>query len=380
MDFTLTDPQLELRRTIVELGKTLGGGMIQRDHEAMFSRELWRKCAALGICGLPFPEAYGGAGQDLLTTAISVEALAYSCRDAGLVHALLTQLVAGVALNTFGSDALKQRYLPALCSGEQIFAQAATEAGAGSDVFAMRTRAEPVDGGYVLNGTKLFISNGPVADVVIVLAASSAERKGFGGHSLFAVERGTPGFRAGKPFLKMGLRTLLNSELVFEDCHVPAQNLVGKPGQGQLAFHEVMEWERILFAAAHVGTMARVGEACVAHAKSRQQFGQPIGKFQAVATKIARMQMNTELARLLVHKAATLKDRGKRATFEAAAIKVFAAESLRDACLDAVQIHGASGYMTESEIERDLRDSIAGTIYSGTVEVNLDIIARLAGL
>jgi L-prolyl-PCP dehydrogenase len=296
------------------------------------------------------------------------------------VHAILTQLVSGIALRMFGSEDQKQRYLPPVCSGTKIVAQAATEPDSGSDVFAMRTHAEPRDGGYVLNGSKLFTSNGPIADFVLVLAATNPDSKGFGRHSMFVVDKDAAGFRSGKPLMKMGLRTLLNSELVLENCQVPATNLVGKQDQGGIIFNEVMEWERILFAAAHVGTMWRLGEECVAYARSRRQFGQAIGKFQAVSSKIARIQMNTELARLMVYKAATLKDAGRRAAFEAATVKVFGSESLKQAALDAVQIHGGYGYMTESEVERDLRDSIASTIYSGTVELNTQIIAKLAGL
>jgi len=161
---------------------------------------------------------------------------------------------------------------------------------------------------------------------------------------------------------------------------VPAGNLVGKPGQGSIIFTKTMDWERIVFGACHVGTLARIIEDCVGYAKQRKQFGQPIGKNQAVSSKIARMKMNLELARLMVYKAATLEDRGKRATLEASTVKVFASESLRSAALDAVQIFGASGYMTETQIERELRDSVASTIYSGTVELNTVIVSKLLGL
>jgi alkylation response protein AidB-like acyl-CoA dehydrogenase len=179
---------------------------------------------------------------------------------------------------------------------------------------------------------------------------------------------------------KMGLRTLQNCELIFDGCTVPSTNLIGKEGQGALMFNEIMEWERILYGACHVGTMMRISETCVRYARERKQFGQPIGKFQSVANKIAKMKVNIELAKLMVYKAALMKDKRKRATMEASIIKVFASESLKSACLDAVQIHGAYGYMTEFEIEKDLRDSIASTIYSGTSEINTMIIAKLLGL
>lgn len=382
MDFSITKEQEHLRETIVAFARAeLNSGVRERDRASAFPLDLWRKCAERDLCALPFPEAYGGCGQDLLTTALCVEALSYACEDSGLVHALLTQVVAGLTLHLFGSPELKKAHLPGIARGTTIAAQAVTEADAGSDVFSMRTRAARGDDGtYRLDGTKMYISNGPVADVVLVVAVTNPERAGFGAHSLLLVEKDRAGFSSRAPLDKMGLRTLSNSELVFEGCRVPAGNLVGKEGQGGIAFGEVMEWERILFGACHVGTLLRVVERCTTHARARRQFGQPIGRNQAVSGKIVRMKMNAELARPMIHKAATLKDRGQRATLEAATIKIFASESLRQACLDAVQIHGALGYMAESPVERELRDAVAATIYSGTVELNTAIISRLLGL
>ena len=381
MDFSLTPQQDQLRDTIVRFAHNeLNRDLIERDQAAAFPHDLWRSCAELGLCALPFSEEYGGSGYDHLSTVIAVEALAYACHDSGLVHALLAHLVSGRALETFGSPELKQRHLPAVCSGEKILAQGATEADSGSDLFSMRTRAVPDADGFVIDGAKMFVSNGPVADLILVLAVTNLERKGFGAHSMLLVERDRSGFSSGRAFPKMGLRTLQNSELVFDACRVPAANLVGKLGQGSIIFTEVMDWERIIFGACHLGTLRRILEACIAFAKERKQFGKQIGKFQAVSSKIARMKMNLELGRLMVHKAAVMKDRGTRAPLEASTVKIFASESLRSAAIDAVQIHGASGYMTETQIERELRDSAASTIYSGKVELNTEIIARLLGL
>jgi alkylation response protein AidB-like acyl-CoA dehydrogenase len=381
MDFSLSPQQEQLRETILRFArKELNADLIERDREATFPRELWRRCAELGLCALPFPEEHGGSGYDLLSTAIAVEALAYACHDAGLVHAILAQIVSGRALQLFGSPELRQRHLPSLCAGEVIVAQAATEADAGSDVFSMRTRAVQDGDDWVIDGTKMFITNGPVADLVLVVAVTNPARKSFGGHSMFLVERDRPGFSAGSAFSKMGLRTLQNSELIFDGCRVPASNMVGKPGQGSVIFTEVMRWERVVFGACHLGSLQRILEACISYARQREQFGQPIGKNQAVSSKIVRMKMNLELGRLMVYKAATMEQQGKRAMLEASTIKIFASESLRSAALDAVQIFGASGYMTETQIERELRDSIAGTIYSGTVELNTVIIGKLLGL
>lgn len=386
MDFTLTPQQEQLRQTLIRFARNeLNHDLVDRDDGAAFPRDLWRRCAEMDLCALPFPEEYGGGDFDLLSTVIAVEALSYACRDAGLVHALLTQMVSGRALQVFGSPELKQRHLPPICRGEQILAQAATEADAGSDVFSMRTRAVRDGDAYVIDGTKMFVSNGPVAHLVLVLAVTDlgrkgSGRKGFGAHSMLLVERHREGFSSGRAFSKMGLRTLQNSELVFDGCRVPARNRVGKEGQGSIIFNEVMEWERIVFGACHVGVLSRIVEDCVAHARQRKQFGQAIGKFQAVSNKIARMKIDLELARLMVYKAASLKDRGRRAPFESSAVKVFASERLRSAALEAVQIHGAMGYMTETEVERELRDSVASTIYSGTVELNTVVIGKLLGL
>jgi alkylation response protein AidB-like acyl-CoA dehydrogenase len=381
MDFSTTPEQEQLRETIIRFAqRELNQDLIERDREGGFPRALWDQCAALGLCGLPFPEEYGGGGYDFLSTVIAIEALSYACRDSGLVHGLLAHIVSAQALNLFGSEDLKRAFMPGICSGETILAQGATEADAGSDVFSMRTRAIPDGDDYVIDGAKMFISNGSVADLVLVLAVSNPERKGFGRSSLLLVERERPGFGAGNAFEKMGLRTLQNAELHFDGCRVPARNLVGKPGQGSIIFNEVMDWERIIFGACHLGTLQRLLEDSVSYARQRKQFGQAIGKNQAISEKLVRMKMNLELGRLMVHKAAVLKDQGKRATLEASTIKIFAAESLRDAALDAVQVHGASGYMTETQIERELRDSIASTIYSGTVELNSVIIAKLLRL
>jgi alkylation response protein AidB-like acyl-CoA dehydrogenase len=381
MDFSFSSQQEQLRETIIRFARQeLNSDLIERDRAGGFDRGLWDQCAALGLCGLPFPEEYGGGGYDFLSSVIAIDALSYACRDAGLVHGLLAHIVSAQALNIFGSDELKRAFLPGICSGETILAQGATEADSGSDVFSMRTRALPDGDDYVIDGAKMFISNGNVADLVLVLAVSDPARKGFGRWSLLLVEADRPGFTASSSFEKMGLRTLQNAELHFEDCRVPASNLVGKPGQGSIIFNEVMDWERIIFGACHLGTLQRLLEDSVSYARQRMQFGQAIGKNQAVADKLVRMKMNLELGRLMVYKAAALKDQGKRATLEASTIKIFAAESLRDGALDAVQVHGGSGYMTETQIERELRDSIASTIYSGTVELNSAIIAKLLRL
>ena len=381
IDSCLTEDQQHLQKVIRDFAsKELNGDIAVRDKKAEFPAELWRKCAAMDIMALPFPSEYGGCGHDFLTTTVAIEAFSYACKDSGLVHAVCTQLISGLLLNIFGNEDQKSQYLPLISRGEAIAAQAITEADSGSDALSMLTKAVKSGDQYVLDGRKMFITNGPVADIIFVLALTDPGRKAMGAHSFFLCEKEREGLSRGNAFEKMGLRTLQNCEIVLEGCGLPAANLVGREGQGAIIFSEMMEWERILFGACHLGNLTRTMEACVRYARNRKQFGQPIGKFQLTSNKIARMKINQELIRPLVYRAASLKDTNKRATIEASVIKVFASESLKSACLDAVQIHGAYGYMTEFEIERDLRDSIASTIYSGTAEMNLVIIAKLLGL
>jgi alkylation response protein AidB-like acyl-CoA dehydrogenase len=272
-------------------------------------------------------------------------------------------------------------FSPELISGNVIYAQAMTEPGSGSDAFAMRTSAVKVnDGGYIIKGTKTMISNGPIADRVLLFAVTDANKKTLGGITCFLIPKETHGFSQGNPMKKMGLRTLMNGELVFTDSQVPSSSVIGQVGQGAIIFNETMEWERILMPACLLGELERVLDESVRYAKEREAFGQPIGNFQAVSHKIANMKVDTELGRLIVYHAASLKDRKKRVMLESSIAKLFISERLKQACLDAVQIRGGYGYMTEFEVERELRDSVVSTIYSGTSEMQLNIIARLAGL
>lgn len=382
MEFVLSEEQVELREAVLRFARQeIDHDLSACDKEGRFPFESWRKCADMKIMAMPFPEEYGGCGANLLTTVVILQALGYGCRDAGLVHAIATQILCGLQIQLFGNQDQKRRFLPALCQGETVFAQAITEPGAGSDAIgAMQTRAEKIDHGYVLNGSKMFISNGPIADVVIVFALTNPKGSRLGGISCFLVDKETPGFTRCPAVEKMGLCTLQNGELVFGDCGVPPAALLGREGQGAIIFNESMEWERSLLPAAHLGTLQRILETSVDYARKRKAFGQPIGTFQAVANKIVDMKITLELGQLILYKAATLKGQGKRAAMESSIAKLFISEGLKRSCLDAVQVHGGYGFTKEYEIERDLRDSIAGTIYSGTSEMQQAIISRLLGL
>jgi alkylation response protein AidB-like acyl-CoA dehydrogenase len=382
MEFSFTEEQQILRENIIRFTREkLNEGVVERDREQRFSRELWRKCGEIGLQGLPVPEQYGGSGLDALSSAIALEAMGYGCRDGGLVFSLCAHLLSCVVpLWQYGNEEQKQRYLPGLCNGTLIGVHAMTEPGSGSDAFALRTRAQRDGGGFRINGTKTFISNAPVADLVIVFAMTDASKGYYGGVTAFLVESRTPGFAVSQKFEKMGLRTSPFGELVFDDVYVPAEAVLSAVGAGSTLFTYAMDWERICLFASHIGAMERLLEQSINHARTRSQFGQPIGKFQAVSHRIVDMKVQLEAARLLTYRAAWRLGRLKNVSMDASMAKLFVSESLVKAALDTVQMHGGYGYMTDYELERALRDAVGSTIYSGTSEMQRNIIARWLGL
>jgi L-prolyl-PCP dehydrogenase len=382
MDFTLSEEQRLLRDQIIHFAQNeLNEGILHRDREQIFSRELWLKCGKLGLPGLPVPEEYGGTGLDPLSTAIALEALGYGCHDGGLVFSLCAHLVACVVpIWKFGSAAQKTRYLHGLCNGTLIAVNAMSEPGSGSDSFAMSTTARKDGNGFRLNGTKTFASNAPIADLALVFAVTDTTKGFHGGISAFLIEQGTAGYQAGKKFDKMGLRTSPMGELVFDDVYVSAEAVLGGLGAGATLFTDAMDWERTCLFASHVGTMERLLEKSIDYARTRIQFGQAIGKFQAISHRIASMKVQLEAARLLVYKAATLLERSRGVSLDASIAKLFVSEALVRTALDTVQIMGGYGYMSEGDIERALRDAVGSTIYSGTSEMQKNIIARWLGL
>ncbi len=381
MDFSFTDDQLALKASIADFAKNeLNKDIRRREREGEFPRDEWRACAKFGIQGLPISKEYGGLGADIMTTVAAMEGLGYGCRDNGLIFSLNAQMWSiEIPLQIFGTPQQKSRFLPRLVSGDMIGIHAITEANSGSDAFSMLTRAERSEGGYVINGSKLYITNAPLADVVIVFAILKP-KEGIAGACAFLVEKGTEGFEVSRSLDKMGLRTSPMGEIALKNCYVPEQNMLGKEGSGMVIFNSSMEWERSCILASALGAMQRQLETCINYAQVRKQFGQPIGKFQSISNKIADMYLRLEAARGLIYKVAWLKQQGKGALLESAAAKVYTSEAWIQSCLDAIQIHGALGYMSDSEIERDLRDSIAGTIFSGTSEIQRIIMARSLGL
>jgi hypothetical protein len=382
MDFSLTEEQQLLRETIVRFSqKELNGDVTERDREHRFPRDLWLKCGEMRLQGLPVPEQYGGSGLDPLSTAIALEGLGYGCKDGGLVFSICAHLLSCVVpIWRHGTEEQKRRFLPRLCDGSFIGVHAMTEPNSGSDAFALSTKAERQGDGYRINGSTTFISNGPVADVVIVFAMTDAKKGYHGGVSAFIVEKGNPGFRSSRPFDKMGIRTAPLGELVFEDVSVSEDAVLGGIGAGSAIFTHAMDWERTCLFASHVGAMERLLETVLGYARSRTQFGQTIGKFQAISHRIADLKVHLEAARLLVYRAASRLDRARNVSLDASIAKLFVSESLLQAALAAVQIHGGYGYMAEFEVERALRDAVGSTIYSGTSEMQRNIISRWLGL
>ena len=382
MDFSYSEEQTALRDSVVRFARAeLNHGVIERDRAGAFPRELWLKCGQMNLLGLPAPESYGGAAADPLTCAIGLEALGYGCHDGGLVFSVCAHMLACVVpVWKHGTEAQKQRWLSGLCDGRYVGAHAITEPDSGSDTFAMRLRAERDGTGWRLNGSKTFISNGPEADVVVVFAITDADKRFHGGVTAFLVDRTTPGFSAGQRFEKMGLRTAPVGELLFDNAWLPDDAVLGAPGGGSAVFGTAMEWERALLVAAHVGTIERLLETSVKYARTRNQFGQAIGKFQAVAHKIADMKVQLEAARLLVYQTASHLTKSRSISLDASIAKLFVSETLVKTALDAVQVHGGYGFMEEYEIERALRDAIGSTIYSGTSEMQRNIISRWLGL
>ena len=382
MDLHLSAEDLDLRERIIRFAQNeLSAGATDRDRAHQFPRDLWDKCGTMGLTGLPVPETYGGSALSPISCAVALEALGYGCTDGGLAFSICAHLLACVVpIWKHGSEPMKQKYLPDLCAGRLIAVNAMTEPQTGSDPFGMAARADRQGEGYRIRGTKMFCSNGPVADIAVVYAATDKSKGYHGGITAFLVPISTPGFGVGQVFEKMGLRTSPISELVLDDVFVPDENVIGKPGGGGPVFAESMDWERALLGACHLGTMQRVLEGALRHARTRKQFGHLIGKNQAVSHKIVDMKVRLEAAKWLTYHAASVLDVSREAGLHAAMAKLYASEAFVESARTAVQVMGGYGYMVEAEVERVLRDAIGSTIYSGTSEMQRNIIARWLGM
>ena len=375
MDFELSEEQQMMRKMVRDFAeKEIRPIAKEIDATGQFPWEVVRKMGGLGLLGLPIPEEYGGSGADTVSYAIAVEEISRVSGSIGITLAAHTSL--GLyPIYRFGSEEQKQKYLPRLAAGQGLAAFGLTEPEAGSDAAAVKTTAVLDGDQWVINGTKTFITSGSIADV-LVIAVVTDKAAGSRGISNIIVEKGTPGFRPGRDEDKMGLKGSVTSQLFFEDCRVPKENLLGKPGEGLKQFLITLDGGRVSIGAMALGLAQGAFEAAVKYSQERVQFGQPICEFQAIQWMIADMATEIEAARLMVYRAAWLKDKGVRFTKEAAMAKLFASEAAERACFKAIQIHGGYGYIREYDVERIYRDNRLTTIGEGTSEIQRLVIAR----
>ncbi len=374
MSFELTEEQETLRRTVQKFAeKELAPIAAEADEKAEFHREIYDKLAEIGLLGIPCDEEHGGAGLDYATYIVVIEEIAKYCLATAV--GLAVQGLPQIMIGQFGDDEQKKKYLEPLATGEKLGAFALTEPGAGSDAASLKTTARLEGDCYVLNGTKVFITHGGVADIYLVMAKTDSA-KGAQGTSSFIVEEGTPGFSLGKLEKKMGLRASPTRELIFEDCRIPRGNLLSAEGDGFKIAMIALDSGRITIAASSVGLAQAALDESVRYARQREQFGRPISDFQGIQFMLADMATSIRAARNLVREAAYLKDHGKPFSHVAAMAKLFATDTAMKVTTDAVQIFGGYGYMQDYPVERLMRSAKVTQIVEGTNQIQRMVIAR----
>jgi alkylation response protein AidB-like acyl-CoA dehydrogenase len=380
VDFDWNDENRSLRQGAVEFAsRRLVEGVVERDREKIFSRELWDACAEFGLAGLLTPPEWKGGGHDLLSAVAILEGVGYGARDNGLVFSVAAHVASCASLLAeFGSQEQKDEWLPRLAAGTAVGATGVTEPDSGSNVLALATRAAQDGDDWVLDGSKTFVTNAPVADLFVVYARTGGS--GFAGITCFLIPRDTPGLTVGAPIEKMGLRTSPMAEVFLEGCRVPASGVVGGVGSGAMIFNQTMDVERLVVMAPALGVMERLLERSVAHARQRKAGSVPIGKHQSIAHRIADMELELEASRLLLYRAAWHRMRRGHATRESALAKLAVSEAYVASCRSAIQVFGGYGYMVEYELEREMRDALATTLYVGTSEIQRNLVAGLRGL
>jgi len=381
MDFDLTVDQKTWQSAAIQFArKELGGDMVQMDREQAFDRSRWQACADFGVLGMGMPEDYGGLGLGLGDLIAVMESLGYATKDQGLLFSINAHLwTVAMPILRYGTEEQKKTYLPRLCNGELIGANCASEPEAGSDIFSLRARARRNGDTYTINGTKVFVTNAQISDIVVAYATVNP-KSGVLGVTAFIIESDTPGVSISNKLEKMGLRTSPMAEIIFEDVEVPADRCLGRVGRGVEVFTCSMEWERGCILANCLGVMQRQLETCTEYARNRRQFGHPISKNQSVANMLVDMKVRIDTCRPLIYRIACLKDQGVDAIMEASIAKLYVSDCYVKSSMDAMQIFGGYGYMTEQEAERDLRDAMASRIYSGTSQIQRNIIAKHLGL
>jgi len=379
MEFSFTQEQLMFRDVVKRFAaKEIVPRVRHHDLHAEFDFESFRKLGEFGLLGLHLPEEYGGSGSDVVTATLAGEALAEAGVDAGLTLALgaHTYLCADTIFR-HGNEAQRETYVADLAAGRRIGCMALTEPNAGSDVASLTAWAEKKGDRYILNGTKIFITNGPIAEVVVVYARTRKDA-GHAGISAFIVEKGTSGYSTGKKLDKLGVRSSQTSELFFEDCEIPEENLLGREGTGFLMAMQTVEWDRSALLGPVVGGMTFVLNKCIEYARERRQFGHPIGDFPAIRLKLANMKIFIEAARSLIYRIAWYKDQGRPLNhLEGAIAKLFVGDWSLGPANDAVILHGGYGFCHEYDVERFLRDSRLFPIGGGTSEIQKRIISKM---
>ena len=373
--FVLTEEQEQLRKEIREFStREIAPNVAAWDEASEFPMAAIKKLGAMGLLGVIFPPEYGGSGLGYVDYVLAIEELSAADGSIGIIVAAHNSLGTN-HIFLAGNEAQKKKYVPLLASGEWLGAWALTEPGSGSDASNARTTAEKKGDRYVLNGNKIFITNGHYADVAVVIAATD-KTKGTHGLSAFIVEKGTKGFRPGKKENKLGLRASDTSELIFEDCEIPAENLLGVEGEGFVDAMRVLDGGRISIAALALGIGRGALDAAVKYVKERRQFGKAIAEFQGIQWKLADMSTELDAARLLTQRAAVLKDAGRKVTRESAMAKLFASEVAVRICDEAVQLFGGYGFIKDYPVEKFYRDVKLCTIGEGTSEIQRMVIAR----
>ncbi|KGP92479.1 acyl-CoA dehydrogenase [Pontibacillus chungwhensis BH030062] len=376
MNFQLTEEQEMLRKMVRDFAKNeVEPTAAERDEEERFDREIFDKMAELGLTGIPWSEEYGGIGSDYVSYVIAVEELSRVCASTGVTLSAHISL-ASWPLYKYGNEEQKKTYLAELARGEKLGAYALSEPGAGSDVASMRTTAKKDGDHYVLNGSKVWITNGGVADTYIVFAKTDVDAK-HRGISAFIVEKGTPGFTFGKKEKKLGIRSSPTTELIFEECKVPAKNMLGDEGEGFKIAMTTLDGGRNGIAAQALGIAQGALDASVGYAKEREQFGKPIAQNQGISFKLADMATEVEAARLLTYQAAWLESEGKPYGKASAMSKLFAGDAAMRITVEAVQVYGGYGYTKDYPVERYMRDAKITQIYEGTNEIQRLVIGRM---
>lgn len=376
MNFTLSEEQEMLRKMVRDFAKNeVEPTAAERDEEERFDREIFDKMAELGLTGIPWPEEYGGIGSDFVSYVIAVEELSRVCASTGVTLSAHISL-ASWPIFKFGTEEQKKKYLTQLASGEKLGAYALSEPGAGSDVSSMRTQAKLEGDHYVLNGSKVWITNGGVADIYVVFAKTNPE-EGNRGISAFIVEKDTPGFSTGKKEKKLGIRSSPTTELIFEDCKIPKENLLGEEGKGFKVAMMTLDGGRNGIAAQAVGIAQGALDEAVGYAKEREQFGKPIASLQGISFKLADMATEIEASRLLTYQAAYLESEGMPYAKASAMAKLFAGDTAMKVTTEAVQVHGGYGYTKDYPVERYMRDAKITQIYEGTQEIQRLVIGRM---